>query len=213
MSVCTFIASNCPMKEVASEKEYPIEINLDNGTIDDGGADDNYFLLPFNDVSDYTDMKYGVYIEWNYTDGRAEQILKYMRAALEETEQIELWHVWLMDYYEYEDSPVIHKRTISIEDGLKAGHGVPADDAVFLGYKAVNSWDGAHPMTEFVIMSWGSTYYGCYYSPDDVPLAFQNTATEIMSKGNDCWEWSAEGDNQGETYKIMDYWYFFKALF
>ena len=86
MSVCTFIASNCPLTEVALEKEYPIAINLDNGTIDDGGVDDNYFLLPFHDVSDYTDMKHGVYLEWNYTDGRAEQILKYMRAALEETE-------------------------------------------------------------------------------------------------------------------------------
>lgn len=80
----------------------------------DGGADDNYFLHSFKDVLDYTDKKYGVWIEWNYTEGRAEQILDYVRAALENTELIELWHVWLMDYYEYEDSPVIHKRTISI---------------------------------------------------------------------------------------------------
>ncbi len=116
MSVCTFIASNCPLKEVVPEKEYSIAINLDNGMIDDGGADDNYFLLPFRDVSDYTDMKYGVYIEWNYTDGRAKQVLKYMKAALEETEQLELWHVWLRDYYEYEDSPVIHKQTISVKE-------------------------------------------------------------------------------------------------
>ena len=116
MSVCTFIASNCPLTEVAPEKEYPIEINIDNGTIDDGRADDNYFLFQFNDVSDYTDMKYGVYLEWDYTDGRAEQILNYMRAALEEAEQIEFWHVWLGDYYEYEDSPVIHKWTISIRE-------------------------------------------------------------------------------------------------
>lgn len=36
MSVCTFIASNRPLKEVAPEKEYPIEINLDKGAIDDG---------------------------------------------------------------------------------------------------------------------------------------------------------------------------------
>ena len=116
MSVCTFIASNCPLKEVAPEKEYPIEINLNNGTIDDGGADDNYYLFLFRDVSDYTDMKYGVYLEWDYTDGRAEQILNYMRAALEEAEQIEFWHVWLSDYYEYEDSPVIHKRTIFMKE-------------------------------------------------------------------------------------------------
>ena len=116
MSVCTFIASNCPLKEVAPEKEYPLEINLDNGTINDGDTDDNFFLLPFENVSDYTDKKYGVYLEWNYTDGRAEQILKYMKAALEEAEQIEFWHVWLGDYYEYEDSPVIHKRTIFMKE-------------------------------------------------------------------------------------------------
>lgn len=39
-----------------------------------------------------------------------------MKEVLEKTESIELWHVWLMDYYEYEDSPVIKKRTISISE-------------------------------------------------------------------------------------------------
>jgi len=116
MSVCTFIASACPLPEAVPSQEYPHEINIDTGTIYDGGADDNYFLLAFRDVSDYTDKKYGVYLEWDYTDGRAEQILKYMRAALEKTESIELWHVWLGDYYEYEDSPVIHKRTLKIDE-------------------------------------------------------------------------------------------------
>ncbi len=114
MSVCTFIASDYPLMEVAPTQDYPVEINVDTGMIYDGGADDNYFLLAFRDVSDYTDKKYGVYLEWDYTDGRAEQILNYIRAVLENTELVELWHIWLMDYYEYEDSPVIHKRTISI---------------------------------------------------------------------------------------------------
>jgi len=114
MSVCTFIASDYPLAEVVPTQDYPMEINVDTGMIYDGGADDNYFLLAFRDVADYTDKKYGVYLEWNYTEGRAEQILNYIRAALENTELVELWHVWLMDYYEYEDSPVIHKQTISI---------------------------------------------------------------------------------------------------
>ena len=116
MSVCTFLASDCPLPEVVPSKKYPVHIDIDNGIIDDGGADDNFFLLSFRDVQDYTSKKYGVYLEWNYTDGRAEQILNYMRKALEKTEQIELWHVWLMDYYEYEDSPVIKKRTVSISE-------------------------------------------------------------------------------------------------
>ena len=33
MSVCTFIASNCPLKEAAPVQDYPLEINLDNGQI------------------------------------------------------------------------------------------------------------------------------------------------------------------------------------
>ena len=116
MSACRFIASDYPLPEVAPEKEYPLEINIDTDTIYDGGADDNFFLYSFLDVSDYTNKKYGVSLEWDYTDGRAEQILKYMRDALEKTEEIELWHVWLGDYYEYEDSPVIHKRTLRIDE-------------------------------------------------------------------------------------------------
>ena len=100
-----------------------------------------------------------------------------------------------------------------IEERLNAGHGVPADDAVFLGYKSVNSWDNTHPMTEFIIMCVGNTYYGCYYSADDVPLAFQNTDTALTPEGDNCWQWVSDGDNRGETSRIMDYWYFFKASF
>lgn len=40
MSVCTFIASDCPLKEAAPVQDYPLEINLDNGQIYDGDADD-----------------------------------------------------------------------------------------------------------------------------------------------------------------------------
>ena len=107
----------------------------------------------------------------------------------------------------------VHSYHELIEEALAAGNGVPADDAVLLGYDYVNSWEGAHPMTEFVIMTYGDTYYGCYYSPDDVPLAFQNADVEVTQDGHDYWEWEAEGDNHGSTSKIMEQWYFFKASF
>ncbi len=110
MSVCTFFASNVPLHEVAPSQEYPLEIDIDKGTVYDGDADDNFFLISFEDVSDYTDKKYGVRLEWNYTDGRAKQLIKYIEAVLKETDTVELWHVWLQDYYEYEDSPVIKKK-------------------------------------------------------------------------------------------------------
>ena len=116
MSVCIFIASNVSLTEFAPSQEYPLEINIDNGTIYDGGADDNYFLNTFANVEDYTDKKYGVCLEWNYTDGRAKQIIEYIKTALQEEDSIEFWNVWLMDYYEYEDRPFIHRKTISISE-------------------------------------------------------------------------------------------------
>lgn len=114
MSVCKFIASDMPLPEFAPSQEYPLHINIDEGTIYDGGADDNYFLTTFANVENYTEKKYAVSLEWNYTDGRAKQIIEYIKAALQKSESIEFWHVWLTDYFEFEDRPFIHKKTVSI---------------------------------------------------------------------------------------------------
>ena len=116
MSSCRFIASNMPLAEFAPSQEYPVKIDIDKGTIDDGGAADNYYLISFDSVKDYCNKDYGVYLEWNYTDGRAKQIIDYIKNALLKSESIELWLVWLMDYYEYEDRPFVHRKTISIGD-------------------------------------------------------------------------------------------------
>ena len=116
MSVCTFIASNSSLPSVSPSKKYPVYINIDTGVIDDGGADDNFYLNEFHDVDLYSDKEYGVWLEWNYTDGRAKKIINYIKHALQETDSVELWHVWLMDYYEYEDRPIIYHSTISIDN-------------------------------------------------------------------------------------------------
>ena len=47
MSLCTFIASDRPLREVAPQKEYPLVVNVDEGTVYDGGADDNFFPAYF----------------------------------------------------------------------------------------------------------------------------------------------------------------------
>ena len=110
MSVCTFIASDHPLHEVAPPKSYPLVINVGEGTVYDGGADDNFSLRTFRDVQSYADKKYGVCLEWqHYTDGRAKKILEYIESALKYDSTVEIWHVWLTDYYEYEESPVIQK--------------------------------------------------------------------------------------------------------
>ena len=92
MSVCTFLASDYLLPEV------------------------DYFLYSFRDVRDYTDKSYGVYLEWDCTDEEANELLKYIKEGLKKDKSIELWHVWLGDYYEYEDSPVIHKKVRSIKE-------------------------------------------------------------------------------------------------
>lgn len=107
----------------------------------------------------------------------------------------------------------VHSYHELIEEALADGNGVPADDAVFFGYDAVNSWEGTHPMTEFVIMSFGDKHYGCYYSPDDKPLAFQNVDTELSQDGHSYWEWRVDDSIFGSTSKIMDKWYYFEASY
>jgi len=66
MSVCTFIAADFHMDEMRPSKNYPLEINLDEGTIYDGDADDNFYLYKYKELSDYTDKNYGVCLEWAY---------------------------------------------------------------------------------------------------------------------------------------------------
>ncbi len=138
MSACRFIASDMPLAEFVPPQNYPLMINVDNGTIYDGGADDNYFLTSFANTQDYTDKNYGVSLEWNYTDGRANQIIEYIKTALQESDSIEFWHIWL-DYYEFEDRPFVHKKTISVNE-LTASHIKEIDNAIIW-----NTPDKMHP--------------------------------------------------------------------
>ena len=95
--------------------------------------------------------------------------------------------------------------------------GIPTDVPEKLGgvnYRYSHDWLGEHPMDEFFFGSsllHGRQYYGCYYSPDDVPLGFQNTAVTLVPDGADCWTWRAEGDNRGMTKKLTNNWYYYEA--
>ena len=100
-----------------------------------------------------------------------------------------------------------------IEESLLDHNGVPAIRSV----KSVNTWQGEHEMTEFILIYSGfgseTTYYGCYYSWDDVPLAFQNGKEHLVQNGHEYWKWQGQGDNWGATQKILDHWYYFEASF
>ncbi len=107
----------------------------------------------------------------------------------------------------------VHSYSERIEDSIEAGNGRTIPSTPLLGYQYVNHWEGEHEMAEFVIGTLGDTYYGCYYSPDDVPLAFQNTVVELLPDGEGRWTWSTEGDTHGVTSKIKENWYSFQASF
>ena len=136
MSVCTFLAANCPLPTVSPSRDYPLHINIDTGTIDDGGADDNFFLRPFPDVDLYSDKSQGVALEWpQYTPGRAKQILSYIETTLTRTDTVELWLVWLGNFTEYEDRPRIHSFQAAISEL------VPEDLHTFCNQPI---WDAPH---------------------------------------------------------------------
>ena len=85
-----------------------------------------------------------------------------------------------------------------------------------LGIQYYNCWgeDSGHPIGEFCFgpsILHGRQYYGCYYSPDDVPRGFQNVEVTLVPDGENRWTWRAEGDNRGMTKKIQDRWYYFEA--
>ena len=93
-----------------------------------------------------------------------------------------------------------------IEAGLQNGSGVPGH----LGEYSFNTWEGEHDMLEFVLITRGDTYYGCYYSYDNVPLAFQNTEAELTQNGHDYWEWS---DSKEITIYLGNYNYCYSINF
>ena len=85
-----------------------------------------------------------------------------------------------------------------------------------LGIQYYNCWgeDSGHPIGEFCFgpsILHGRQYYGCYYSPDDVPRGFQKVEVTLVPDGENRWTWRAEGDNHGMTKKISDKWYYFEA--
>ena len=61
MSACIFFASDAPLPGVFPPPEYDyLAINVGDGTIDAGGADDNFALSTYTDSFLYTDKAYPV---------------------------------------------------------------------------------------------------------------------------------------------------------
>ena len=57
-----------------------------------------------------------------------------------------------------------------------------------------------------------SSYYGFYYSPDDLPLAVDVTRTENLKAEGNGFGWEEPGgDNWYYTERIMENWYYYES--
>lgn len=69
----------------------------------------------------------------------AERILFYIQNLLKSAESVELWRVWLMDYWEFEDRPYLHTSVRPISE-LTAEELIALNDA-----EVWNKPDKAYP--------------------------------------------------------------------
>jgi len=122
MSVFTYIASNYPLKEVENPHVKTLSVNQ---ALEMGVEVADFLLEPYFDrdkpnvilwVDDdknfgeisirafsrddliyeiYTEKKYLVQLEWEYTECRAKKLIEYIQEYLTEADEIELWNTWL----------------------------------------------------------------------------------------------------------------------
>lgn len=76
-----------------------VHFDLDHGTVEDGGFDDDFSILPLpsglsrEDI--HTTKKYQSSIACIWTKGRAKAIMEYLRTHLETADEVELWHIYM----------------------------------------------------------------------------------------------------------------------
>jgi len=98
MSVCTFLASDHPLPRIERREQEDVG------------------LFPIAPVPLPCEMRYAAAVEGEETEQAAAQLLERIRAALRQAEAVELWRVWLMDYWEFEDRPYLHTSVCRFSD-------------------------------------------------------------------------------------------------
>lgn len=93
-----------------------VETKIDPITqrVADNGVADDFSIRPIPHSSEiYTNRPYLAALEWDcFSPGRAVQVLAYIRAHLEQAQELEIWHIWLAG----EEKPQFRRREISLEE-------------------------------------------------------------------------------------------------
>ena len=88
-------------KPILLYMDREIKCHPDTNEIEDGNFDDDFSIRPFSPEKVFgihTEKNYCAKLEWHrYTEGRAENIIAYIREHLQTANELELWHVWLDD--------------------------------------------------------------------------------------------------------------------
>ncbi|MBQ5671806.1 MAG: hypothetical protein IIV43_05570, partial [Oscillospiraceae bacterium] len=81
------------------------------------------------------------------------------------------------------------------------------------GIIQIDRFRGEHDMVQFACRSsLTNQYRGYYYSPDDVPLPFQNADIPLLETA-DGWTWEDGTGNHGTTERIAECWFRYTANF
>lgn len=89
--------------------------------------------------------------------------------------------------------------------------------AKYKGVEVEGVYSGEHQIVQFYHSGAGlvpsTTYYGFYYSKDNVPVAYQNCGYETVPASDNEWMWDDGTDNGGLTKRITDCWFYYEAWF
>lgn len=103
-------------KPILLYMDRKIHFNKETKELEDGDFDDDFSIRPFPPTE-----VFGIHTEkpfcaevclHRYTDGRAENILKYIREYMQKAEELEIWHVWLDDY----ETPLLKRKELLLSD-------------------------------------------------------------------------------------------------
>lgn len=142
MSVFSFIASDYPLAEVDNPLVKQLSVNqaLEMGievpdfllvpSFDRNKPDVILWAVDENDLGElqitnmakefiwddiYSEKKYFASLEWTYSESRAEKLIEYIQNHLKFAEEIELWEIWIGDWFD-EPKPALKVLRISADD-------------------------------------------------------------------------------------------------
>lgn len=99
--------------------DLEFNINLKTNQLNDGGYADDFAVWPTEKTPDMqTEKKYCAYLEWERCiPSRAKELIQYLKAQLQNTPELELWHTWLHEELNHQiDSRKVPAEELTPED-------------------------------------------------------------------------------------------------